>query len=91
MSHGEVSYGEVSLWRSVLTAKYPYGEVSVRQSVRMAKCPYGEMSYGEMTYGESRFRWGRGGQLPTSGCPRLSNSPTLVFEFVMHYDEGRET
>ena len=42
--YGKKSHGEVSLRRSVLTAKCPHGEVSVRRSVRTAKCPYGEVS-----------------------------------------------
>ena len=30
------------------------------------------------------FGWGRGGQLPTPGCPRLPNCPPLAFGFLMH-------
>ena len=37
--YGKKSHGEVSLRRSVLTAKCPYSEASARRRVRTAKCP----------------------------------------------------
>ena len=37
--YGEMSVRQKVSRRSVLTAKCPYGEVSVRRSVRTAKCP----------------------------------------------------
>ena len=37
--YGKKSDGQVSLRRSVLTAKCPHGELSARRSVRTAKSP----------------------------------------------------
>ena len=76
--HGKKSHGEVSLRRSVLTAKCTYGEVSLRQSVLTANCPYNKMSlrrsgrmanypYGLISYGEMPYREKSYGEKSSNG------------------------